>query len=170
LSHTVQHPSDLSNTIPSPQSKYTHDDTVEAIRELRDEYLPVCKSTIQKPEPPYMSPGDDQYIVKRILSHKVNRPKGRKKEITQYLVKWEGYPDEENCLVNELHEDLVKAYTATAKKLLTKRSVRLGRGKKSATQYLVQWGGYPNDQSIWINEEIIYKDLIEAYRRVTTTA
>jgi hypothetical protein len=163
--------SNLSNTIPSPQSKHTLDDTQEAIRELQDqEYLPACKSTVQKPEQPDLIPEDDQYIVERILSHKVNRPKGRKKEITQYLVKWEGYPDEENCLVDEIHEDLVKAYTATAEQLLRKRSVWLGKRKKNVTQYLVQWRGYPNDQSIWINEDNIHEDLIEAYRSAATTA
>ncbi|KAF4627340.1 hypothetical protein G7Y89_g10811 [Cudoniella acicularis] len=86
-----------------------------------------------KPELAAVTPGDDQYIVERILSHKVNRPKGSKKGITQYLVKWEGYLDEENSLVDKIHEDLVRAYTATAEQLLRKRSVRLGRQKKMVT-------------------------------------
>jgi hypothetical protein len=132
--------------------------------------LPACKSTVQKPEAPAVILEDDQYIVERILSHYVDRPKGYKKGITQYLVKWEGYPDEENSLVNEIHEDLIKAYTATAEKLLRKRSVRLGRRKNRVTQYLVKWGGYLDDQNIWLNEDHIHEDLIDAYRGATTTA
>jgi hypothetical protein len=76
--------------------------------------------------------GDDEFIVERILSHKVSRPKGYKKG-TQYLVKWEGYPDEDNSFVDEIHEDHIKAYTAIAERLLRKRIVRLGRRKKSVT-------------------------------------
>lgn len=141
-----------------------------AIRKPQDQdCLPACKTTTQKPEPPAVIPGDDQYIVERILSHKINRPKGSKKWITQYLVKWEGYPDKENSLVDEIHDDLVKAYTATAEQLLRKRSVRLGRRKKMVTQYLVKWGGYADDQSVWINENNIHEDLTEAYRSATTT-
>jgi hypothetical protein len=130
--------------------------------------LPACKDAVQKLEPPAVILGDDQFIVERILSHKVSRPKGCKKGITQYLVKWEGYPDEANSFVDEIHEDLVKAYTATAEQLLRKRIVRLGRRKKSVTQYLVKWGGPPNDQSIWLNEDNIHEDLIEAYSATTT--
>jgi Chromo (CHRromatin Organisation MOdifier) domain len=104
----------------------------------------------------------DQYTVEQILSEKVDRPKGCKKEISQYLVKWEGYPDDANSFVIEIHEDLIKAYTATAEQLLSERSVRLGRRKKMVTQYRVKWGGYLDDQKIWLNEDHIDQDIVKA--------
>ena len=130
--------SDPSSIIPSRQDRYTNDEIGGAIYEARDqEHLLAYKRAVQKPEPLTVVPEDNQYIVERILSHKVNH-KGGKKAITHYLVKWEGYPDEENSLVDEIYEDLIKAYTTTAEQLLRKRSVRLGRRKKIVTQYLVK--------------------------------
>jgi hypothetical protein len=113
---------------------------------------------------------DDQFIVERILSYKVDRPNGWKKRIPQYLVKWEGYPDNKNSWVHNISEEPVKAYTATAEQILKKHRVRLGRRKKLVTQYLVRWGGYPDDQNIWLNEDHTHENLIEAYRNAATAA
>jgi hypothetical protein len=132
--------------------------------------LVACKGTIQKPEPPAVVLENDEFIVERILSHKVDRPEGWKKRIPQYLVKWEGYPDNKNSWVHDIGEEPVKAYTATAEQILKKRRVRLGRRKKLVTQYLVRWGGYPDDQKIWLNEDRTHENLIEAYRSAATTA
>jgi hypothetical protein len=104
------------------------------------------------------------------LSNKVYLPKGYKKEITQYLIKWIGYLDEDNSLADEIYEYFVKVYIITAEQLLRKYNVRLERRRKIVTQYLVKWRGFSDDQSIWISEVDIYEDLIKEYCSVTIIA
>jgi hypothetical protein len=63
--------------------------------------------------PSAVDPEDNQLEVERVMDDQVV-PVGRgrrKKMITQYWVKWKGYPDD-NSWVNEadIHEDLIKAY------------------------------------------------------------
>jgi hypothetical protein len=140
-------PSDPLSMVPSPQS--IKGDTRGEIRQPQNqECLTACKSTIQYSQPPAVIPGSDQYLVKRIVSYKISQSKGYKGGVTEYLVKWEGYSDETNSYVQEIHEGIVKAYTTTAEKLLRRRVIRLGRRKKRIIEYLVKWGGYADDQSI----------------------
>ena len=59
---------------------------------------------------------DDQYEVERVIDDQVI-PVGRgrrKKIITQYRVKWRGYPEDDNSWVNEadIHDDVIKVYLA----------------------------------------------------------
>ena len=63
-----------------------------------------------------MDPKDNQFEVERVIDDQVvlvGRGR-RKKTITQYWVKWKGYPEDDNSWVNEadMHEDLIKAYMA----------------------------------------------------------
>ena len=63
-----------------------------------------------------MDPEDNQFEVERVIDDQVV-PVGRgrrKKMITQYWVKWKGYPEDDNSWVNEadIHDDLIEAYVA----------------------------------------------------------
>lgn len=63
-----------------------------------------------------MDPEDSQFEVERVIDDQVI-PVGRgrrKKIITQYWVKWKGYPEDDNSWVNEadIYKDLIKAYRA----------------------------------------------------------
>lgn len=63
-----------------------------------------------------MDPEDNQFEVERVMDDQVvlvGRGR-RKKMITQYWVKWKGYPKDDNSWVNEadIHDDLIKAYMA----------------------------------------------------------
>lgn len=53
---------------------------------------------------------DDQFLVESLLGKRVCRIRRRK--VVQYLVKWKGYPEEENTWVGEadIHEDLIRDY------------------------------------------------------------
>ena len=61
--------------------------------------------------PAAVDPDDGQFIVERLVRKRVRRV-GRCKKV-QYLVKWEGYPHNENTWEDEtdIHEDLIKALT-----------------------------------------------------------
>lgn len=55
---------------------------------------------------------DNQFLVESLLSKRARRVRRRK--VIQYLVKWKGYPEEENSWENEadIHEDLIRDYEA----------------------------------------------------------
>jgi hypothetical protein len=61
-----------------------------------------------------VDPEDNQFEVERVIDDQVVLVgRGtRKKMITQYWVKWKGYPEDDNSWVNEadMHEDLIQAY------------------------------------------------------------
>jgi hypothetical protein len=85
----------------------------ESMAELRvDEYpLPASIWAIPGIDPPAAVDTDDrQFIVERLVGERVRRVGKRK--IVQYLVKWEGYPENENTWEDEtdVHDDLIKAF------------------------------------------------------------
>jgi hypothetical protein len=53
---------------------------------------------------------DDLFLVESLLGKRVRRIRRRK--VVQYLVKWKGYPEEENTWADEadIHEDLIRDY------------------------------------------------------------
>ena len=76
----------------------------------------LSEQAVQEPRPSAVVPEDNQFEVERVIDDQVV-PIGRgrhKKMITQYWVKWKGYPEDDNSCVNEadMHEDLIKAYRA----------------------------------------------------------
>jgi chromodomain-containing protein len=83
--------------------------------ELRDRKRPpsAYTRTIQDLSPPavLVVPEDNQYTVERLLRRRVRRINGHRRKVTQYLVKWEGYPNE-HINVADIHEDIIKAYAA----------------------------------------------------------
>lgn len=80
------------------------------------EYQQLSEQAVQENRPSAVDPEDNQFEVERVIDDQVV-PVGRgrrKKMITQYWVKWKGYPEDDNTWVNEadMHEDLIKAYMA----------------------------------------------------------
>lgn len=75
---------------------------------------PASKQSVQVPEPAAVVLDDDQYTVERLLERQVVPiGKGRRRRmVTQYWVKWQGWSDKHNKWVNEddIHEDLIAAY------------------------------------------------------------
>ncbi|KAH6670215.1 hypothetical protein B0J14DRAFT_703182 [Halenospora varia] len=79
-----------------------------------------------------------------------------------YLVKWEGFPDEENMWVKKdgIDLELVKAFEAIYQgnhlgvRLLKKR---VRRGK---VEYLVEWKGRPKRENSWEKEATISRERI----------
>ncbi len=59
-----------------------------------------------EPPPPVMVDGYEEFFVEKILSH---RFQGRNKDKLQYLVKWQGYPEEDNLWTDE--DDLTSGGT-----------------------------------------------------------
>jgi hypothetical protein len=105
----------LPSTIISPPSNDIIGNIREPIAEPRDpEYPPASKQSVQVREPVAIVPDDDQYTVERLLeSQVVPIGKGRRRRmVTQYWVKWQGWSDKHNEWVNEddIHEDLIAAY------------------------------------------------------------
>jgi hypothetical protein len=80
------------------------------------EYQQLSEQAVQETKPCPVDPEDNQFEVKRVIKDQVIPvSRGRhKKIITQYLVKWKGYPKDDNSWVNkaDIHEDLIKAYRA----------------------------------------------------------
>lgn len=82
------------------------------------EYPLLSEQAVQEPRPSAVVPEDNQFEVERVMDDQVV-PVGRgrrKKMITQYWVKWKGYPEDDNSWVNEadIHDDLIKAYRERA--------------------------------------------------------
>lgn len=80
------------------------------------EYQQLSEQAVHETRPSAVDPDDNQFEVERVLDDQVV-PVGRgrrKKMVTQYWVKWKGYPEDDNTWVNEadMHEDLIKAYMA----------------------------------------------------------
>ncbi|KUJ09509.1 uncharacterized protein LY89DRAFT_290074 [Mollisia scopiformis] len=80
------------------------------------EYQQLSEQAVQETRPSPVDPEDNQFEVERVIDDQVV-PVGRgrrKKMITQYWVKWKGYPEDDNSWVNEadMHGDLIKAYMA----------------------------------------------------------
>jgi hypothetical protein len=77
-----------------------------------DEYpLPTSMRAIPEVDPPAaVDPDDCQFNVERLVRKRVRTV--RRHKIVQYLVKWEGYPDDENTWEDEIdiHGDLIKAF------------------------------------------------------------
>ena len=65
-----------------------------------------------------------EFIVERVIADQVIRVgRGRRKKmITQYWVKWAGYPENENSWVNEAHlsDDHIEPYLAAKAKALSR--------------------------------------------------
>ena len=80
------------------------------------EYQQLSEQAVQETRPSAVDPEDNQFEVERVMDDQVV-PVGRgrrKKMITQYWVKWKGYPEDDNSWVDEadIHEDLIEAYRA----------------------------------------------------------
>ncbi|KAH7145987.1 hypothetical protein EDB81DRAFT_883382 [Dactylonectria macrodidyma] len=87
-----------------------------------------------------------------------------------YLVKWEGYPDDDNLWVerDNIAADIVNDFDTAYERyggnhtgitLLKKRS---RRGK---LEYLVSWTGRPRKENSWIGDSKISMDLIEEWEK-----
>lgn len=82
-----------------------------------------------------------------------------------YLVKWAGFPDDENMWVKKdgIDPELVKAFEATYQgnhlgvRLLKKR-VRRGKA-----EYLVEWKGRPKRENSWEKEATISSERITEF-------
>jgi hypothetical protein len=53
---------------------------------------------VADPPPPVTVDGYEEFLVEKILSHRL---KGRNKDKLEYLVKWQGYPEEDNLWTDE---------------------------------------------------------------------
>jgi hypothetical protein len=98
----------------SEANKTLGNDSTRPILRQDPEYPPLSEQAIQNPRPSAVVPDDDQFEVERVMDDQVV-PVGRgrrKKMITQYWVKWKGYPEDENSWVTDIHDDLIKAYLA----------------------------------------------------------
>jgi hypothetical protein len=77
-----------------------------------DEYSPPASArTTPDIDPPAAIDLDDcQFIVERLVRKRIRRA-GKRKSV-QYLVKWTGYPEDENTWEDEtdIHDDLIKAF------------------------------------------------------------
>lgn len=60
--------------------------------------------------PPPVDSGDCQYLVERLLEKRTRRL--HKKSVTQYLVRWLGYEEDEDCWVDEkdIHPGLIEQF------------------------------------------------------------
>jgi hypothetical protein len=76
-------------------------------------HLPASEHTTQQLESPATLP-EGQYLVERLLQRKVIfRGSGRRRRrVTQYFVKWQGWPDSANTweVEGDIDEELVNAY------------------------------------------------------------
>ena len=114
-------------TLEDPPSSDLHNCGIYQPNRCKDHIVGAPKTEKQYPEPPSSSSlqaiheekvdaelDDDQYFVERLLRKRVRRIKKRK--VVQYLVKWKGYPEEENTWVNDMdvHEDIIKEYENTS--------------------------------------------------------
>ena len=98
---------------PDLQIRCTDGSTAESMAELQVDECPPPASIRAIPEidpPAAVDPDDCQFIVERLVRKRV-RAVGRRK-IVQYLVKWKGYPEDENTWEGEtdIHDDLIKAF------------------------------------------------------------
>merc|ERR1711928_8377 len=72
-------------------SIFTNGTVTVKTEEPSDEKPAVCETTDEKPIVKVEEEEGNEYVVEKILDHRL-APDGRK----QYLLKWKGYPDEEN--------------------------------------------------------------------------
>jgi Chromo (CHRromatin Organisation MOdifier) domain len=95
------------------QIRCTDGSIAESMAKLQaDEYPPPASiRAIPGIDPPAaVDPDDCQFIVERLVQKRIH--KVRRRKIVQYLVKWKGYPEDENTWENEtdIHDDLIKAF------------------------------------------------------------
>ena len=79
--------------------------------EERDSELQSSASVLANHEEPDDAElGDDQFLVESLLGKRTRRI--RRRRVAQYLVRWKGYPEEENTWADEadIHEGLIKDY------------------------------------------------------------
>ena len=98
---------------PDLQIRCTDGSIAELMAELQaDKYpLPASIRAIPGIDPPAaVDPDDYQFIIERLVRKRVRAVRRRK--IIQYLVKWKGYPEDENTWEDEtdIHNDLTKAF------------------------------------------------------------
>jgi hypothetical protein len=83
-----------------------------------------------------------------------------------YLVKWEGFPDEDNMWVKKdgIDPELVKAFEATYQgnhfgvRLLKKRV------RRRKVEYFVEWKGRPKRENSWEKEATISRERIMEFK------
>jgi hypothetical protein len=77
-------------------------------------YAPSAGIEALQEEPTILDLEDGQFLVERLLEKRVRRVKRRK--VVQYLVKWKGYPEEENTWADEMdiHEDIIKEHESAS--------------------------------------------------------
>jgi hypothetical protein len=98
---------------PDSQIRCTDGSIAELMAELQADECPLPASIRAIPgiDPPAaVDPDDCQFIVERLVRKRVRAVRRRK--IVQYLVKWKGYPKDENTWEDEtdIHDDLTKAF------------------------------------------------------------
>jgi len=75
-----------------------------------------------------MSDGEEEYSVEKILDKRTRSGK------TEYLIKWEGYPDSENTWEPEENLDCPEIIKAFEDKLKTKTAAKRKKEPESATK------------------------------------
>ncbi|KAF7502846.1 hypothetical protein GJ744_005001 [Endocarpon pusillum] len=94
-----------------PQSRCIDSNSVQFVTESQDDGYPPPASVqeIQDIDPSVaVDPDDRQFLVERLVRKRVRRKR------VQYLVKWQGYPENENTWEDEkdIHRGLIEIFTA----------------------------------------------------------
>jgi hypothetical protein len=88
--------------------------------------------------------------------------KGGRKKL--YLVKWKGFPDEENTFEppENIGKELIQDFEATWQGNLGVRLLKK-RVRKGKIEYLIEWKGHPKNDNSWEKEATISRVRIDEF-------
>ncbi|KAK2684416.1 hypothetical protein QWA68_016660 [Fusarium oxysporum] len=107
----------------------------------------------------------DQFEVEALLAR-------RKESMTEYLVQWKGYPDEENSWVaqDNISTELVVEYErnhAIQGGLFSGiRLLKQDYGGGDEAKYLVQFQGRPSEENMWLCNFEVSDKLVDEFNKV----
>jgi Chromo (CHRromatin Organisation MOdifier) domain len=158
---------ELQDALPSPPSPPVTADSVQDADGTTPTPRPGhIESTVTQPLCANLGVGDQPVAIDAEMCEvEALLAKWKQGKTNWYLVKWEGFPDEENMWVKKdgIDQELVKAFEATYQgnflgvRLLKKR-VRRGKA-----EYLVEWKGRPKRENSWEKEATISRERITEF-------